>query len=501
MRSTMTANLLPAWEASHYFDHQEVGIEWMLSMEQGYMVPDKPIIIRGGILGDKPGVGKTIQALGLIANGAIGKTLIVTPLTVKKQWEDELIRANVNLYTPQEWGSKWVIQTNKLSQNSVYLAHYDKIANKPLLTKLQHFDRIILDEAHTIRNSKTKKCQAILSIDAKYKWALTGTPIINSFSDALTYLKFIGYPVVGNTWLPEHTACIKQVYLSRTRHECEAPPGLVMPPQEIEQTLLMEFTDPQEELVYSTILKNEEAQWRKASARGDKLEMFAIYMRLRQVSINPQIYTNARRAETAGWTGPVFSGPSKKFMELSHLMRDAQEAKEQHRWIVFCQFHSEMDLLKTFLNALPFVGSVLEYHGGMSIAQRNATIKQSKQISPNLQDVFLIQLQAGSTGLNLQHYDRVVFMSPWWTPSEMEQAIHRAVRIGQTKVVKIYNLVLNAENIFNIDAFMLSKVTEKKSIAEEFESWSFHRNKDLINLTLDQNGPEDECCTPTYSTY
>lgn len=499
----MSANLLPAWEGSSYYEHQEVGIEWMLSMEEiGYPVPDKPISVRGGILGDKMGVGKTIQALGLIANGATGNTLIVTPLAVKKQWEDELIRANVNLYTPQEWGGKWVIQTNKTSPNSVYLAHYDKIANKSFLTKLQHFDRIILDEAHTIRNAKTKKCQAILSIEATYKWALTATPILNSMSDVLTYLKFIGYPVTGNTWFPEHEACIKQVYLSRIQSECKAPPGLMMPPTPIEQTITLEFTDLQEELVYNGILKNEEAQWRKACARGDKLEMFSIFMRLRQVSINPQIYTNARRAETAGWTGPLFSGPSRKFMELSHLMRDAYEAKEQHRWIVFCQFHSEMDLLKTFLKALPFTGSILEYHGGMSISERNSAIKRSKQVSPEFkQDVFLIQLKAGSTGLNLQHYDRIVFMSPWWTPAEMEQAKGRAVRIGQTKVVHIYNLMLKAEGIFNIDAFMMGKVLEKKDLADEFESWSFHRKPhEQINLTLDQNGPEDECNATTCST-
>jgi SNF2 family DNA or RNA helicase len=487
-----TANLLPAWEGSSYYEHQDVGIRWMMSLEEGYVIPDTPIVLRGGILGDKMGVGKTIQALGLIANGAVGNTLIVTPLAVKKQWEDELIRANVNLYTPQEWGGKWVIQTNKNSENSVYLAHYDKIANKPSLTKLQHFDRIIIDEAHTIRNSKTKKSQAILSIDAKYKWALTATPILNSMIDVLTYLKFIGYPVIGTNWLPEHEACIKQVYLSRIQSECKAPPGLIMPPRPIEQTLLMDFTDAQEELVYGAILKNEEAQWRKASAKGDKLEMFSIYMRLRQVSINPQIYTNARRAEKAGWTGPVFSGPSRKFMELSHLMRDAYEAKEQHRWIVFCQFHSEMDLLKTFLKALPFTGSILEYHGGMSISERNSAIKRSKQVSPDgKQDVFLIKLKAGSTGLNLQHYDRIVFMSPWWTPAEMEQAKGRAVRIGQTKVVEIYNLMLKAENTFNIDSFMMGKVLEKKDLADEFESWSVHRKEEQINLTLDQNGADD----------
>jgi SNF2 family DNA or RNA helicase len=88
----------------------------------------------------------------------------------------------------------------------------------------------------------------------------------------------------------------------------------------------------------------------------------------------------------------------------------------------------------------------------------------------------LIQLKAGSTGLNLQHYDRIIFVSPWWTTAEMEQAKARAVRIGQKKVVKIYMLHLETEDTFNIDKFMMDKVFEKKEMANSFEQWSTHLN-------------------------
>ena len=117
--------------------------------------------------------------------------------------------------------------------------------------------------------------------------------------------------------------------------------------------------------------------------------------------------------------------------------------------------------------------------------EREAELKKAKETpDAGKQDVFLIQLKAGSTGLNLQQYDRIVFVSPWWTPSEMEQAKARAVRIGQTKVVKIYMLQLSSETEFNIDEFMMEKVFAKKELADNFETWSSH-------LALEVQGPDE----------
>lgn len=134
-------------------------------------------------------------------------------------------------------------------------------------------------------------------------------------------------------------------------------------------------------------------------------------------------------------------------------------------------------MLKEFLKAMNCVGSILEYHGGMSLKEREEEILASKIVSPDyLQDVFLIQLQAGGTGLNLQHYDRIIFISPWWTAALLNQAMGRAVRIGQKEVVKIYWLKLKEEGgeNFNIDTFMTDKADTKREMASEFLSWS-HR--------------------------
>jgi SNF2 family DNA or RNA helicase len=90
--------------------------------------------------------------------------------------------------------------------------------------------------------------------------------------------------------------------------------------------------------------------------------------------------------------------------------------------------------------------------------------------------VFLIQLQAGGTGLNLQHYNRIIFTSPWWTSALLEQAKGRAIRIGQKDSVKIYWLKLKAEeDRFSIDDFMMEKADGKKDMANEFLSWAHNK--------------------------
>lgn len=435
-------------------------------------------IVRGGILGDEMGLGKTIQSLALILNGKGTNTLIVCPLAVKKQWVEAASRSKVNMFVAEKNG--WIrVGKRVLDGKAIYIGHYEKVVSAPSLFE-QGFDRIILDEAHRIRNIRTRTGRAVLKINARYKWALTATPIVNSLDDAVSYLKFIGFKIDTNRWSDHYTDWISKVYLARTMDEGEAPAGLTMPPTPITEVKFLDFTNKEEEMVYNGILNNIESQWRSAQALKGiayELQRFAILLRLRQVSVNPQIYINARKRELFGWSGPEFVVPSRKFDEISHLLRDSYEEGESNRWIIFCQFHEEMELLSNFLKAFPFIGSVLQYHGGLSQAERDDAIKESKHHSTHAkQDVFLIQLQAGGTGLNLQNYNRIIFISPWWTSALLEQARGRAVRIGQKDVVKIYWLRLVAEeDRMSIDTLMMDKADAKRDLAKTFLSWSCNK--------------------------
>ena len=478
--------LKPTWPGAVYAKHQEEGIQWMLKQEQeGFLVSSKiygEYSVHGGILGDEMGLGKTIQSLAVIVNGWGVNTLIITPLAVRKQWVDAALKCKLNVYTAEKNGWQKIRKIAGV-QKSVYIGHYEKVVSATSLFKQIAFDRIILDEAHRIRNSKTSTGKSVLNLSASYKWALTATPIVNKLDDAVTYLKFIGFKIASSGWDDRYESWIPHVYLARTMEEGEAPAGLTLPPTPIIENLYLDIEGDEAKL-YDSILNNIESQWRSAQALKGiayELQRFAILLRLRQISVSPQIYINARKKEFLGWTGPEFNVPSRKFDEISYLLKESYENKEPNRWIIFCQFHEEINLLSEFLGALPFVGSVLQYHGGMSSSERDRAIEESKIRSDQAkQDVFLIQLQAGGTGLNLQNYNRIIFISPWWTSALLEQARGRAVRIGQKDVVKIYWLKLIAEeNRMSIDDLMMSKADEKKKLAETFLNLSHNRRTEI----------------------
>jgi SNF2 family DNA or RNA helicase len=105
------------------------------------------------------------------------------------------------------------------------------------------------------------------------------------------------------------------------------------------------------------------------------------------------------------------------------------------------------------------------YNGAMSAKEKEAALEETKVGTET--EVLLVQLQSGGTGLNLQHFDRIIFSGPWWTSALMEQAIGRAVRIGQTEVVRVYYLKLKEEVALNIDTYMFEKAAAKGALCRQ----------------------------------
>jgi SNF2 family DNA or RNA helicase len=122
-----------------------------------------------------------------------------------------------------------------------------------------------------------------------------------------------------------------------------------------------------------------------------------------------------------------------------------------------------MILIDTFLKSQALVKEdhILMYHGAMNHAERASCLKRSKETTETT--VLLLQLQAGGVGLNLQEVTHVIFVSPYWTSALMDQAVARAVRMGQKKVVQVYHLSLITEKEgINIDNMVNEKADGKR---------------------------------------
>jgi hypothetical protein len=206
-----------------------------------------------------------------------------------------------------------------------------------------------------------------------------------------------------------------------------------------------------------------------AKYSGDLLssaEVFKLLLRLRQISVHPQVYINAKRREDPLYSRKNWSAVSTKVERVKNIIR--QDSTEKvHKYIIFCQFIDEMALIREALLSQVKSENILMYHGGMNQAERTAVLAKSKKTTETT--VMLLQLHAGGVGLNLQEYDRIIFVSPWWTAALMDQAIARAIRMGQTEVVKVYHLRLAAEDgaTINIDNMVDAKAVEKRKMLEK----------------------------------
>jgi len=353
---------------------------------------------------------------------------------------------------------------------SVYISNYEKISHRPSLFA-QLWDRIVLDEAHKIRNARGQLATAIRLIPAPIRWAVTGTPLVNSLRDVVSLLDFIGVPVNKTfSWEKRLQTMMPQIMLHRSLNSLRSVIKGAPPIPEISQCVLP-FTTSDEEEFYHGVQGTMENMLDKYS--GDTMtnaDKFLLLLRLRQISVHPQVYISAKRRENTKYNRQKWENPSTKMAKVQDIIKTDSEGV--HKYIVFCQFHEEMTIFRDFLvsNNVIEKDNVLLYHGGMNQAERTKVLEYSKETPKST--VLLLQLQSGGVGLNLQEYDRVIFMSPWWTAALMDQAIARAVRMGQTKVVKVFHLHLAAEKekSINIDRMVNAKAEEKRRMLDKLFS-------------------------------
>ncbi|KAK9468372.1 SNF2 family N-terminal domain-containing protein [Lipomyces arxii] len=179
----------------------------------------------GGVLADEMGLGKTISTMSLIHSSkydpevagrqmseqelhkfAATTTLIVAPMSLLTQWESEAKSAskpgtvNVVLY----YGDRSIdlfslCCTNRDSRATIIITSYGTVASEwQRHTKSQgdklfrlHFLRVVLDEAHLIRNRSSLTSKSCCALSADRRWALTGTPIVNRLEDLYSLVKFL----------------------------------------------------------------------------------------------------------------------------------------------------------------------------------------------------------------------------------------------------------------------------------------------------------------------
>ncbi|KAJ6007724.1 hypothetical protein N7540_011700 [Penicillium herquei] len=227
----------PAGMRTELLPYQKQGLAWMLSRESptlpspgsddvvqlwknsggkkytniatNFVTSTAPTLASGGILADDMGLGKTIQIISLILANPEPKTpdsskstLILAPVGVMSNWRNQIQQHCYDETTPRVLiyhGSGKKEATN-LSEYDVVITSYGALSSeyqaagkappKKGLFSLR-WRRIVLDEGHVIRNPSSKGSLAASSLIADSRWALTGTPIINTLKDLYSQVRFL----------------------------------------------------------------------------------------------------------------------------------------------------------------------------------------------------------------------------------------------------------------------------------------------------------------------
>ena len=398
MDSNELISLTPLWPSFAYKPHQVSGVRWMLEREDADQ--------SGGLLCDEMGLGKTMEVLGLLKNSKKHMTLLLCPKAVIRQWVDAAVKSNFNVMLFASDG--WTRQASLKPKSAwLYITNYEKVTNNLQMFKKRVWDRIVLDEAHRIRNSGSVCYKAIDKLDRKTMWAVTATPIVNKVKDINNLFALVGYESSKMTNAAYRLKVIEEACLHRSMEEMRAAiPEL--PAAAIITKEVLDFETEEEGDFYRSIQGKIAARWKHLDHDNTK-EMFVLLMRLRQLSLHPQVYISAmKRKSILGYPRADWEEPSTKFTALrKKLEAEALPSK----WIVFCQFHDEMEILEAYLNASPAVHKVSQYHGGISDAEKEAVIKSTfdplPEQSMKRHEVLLLQLQSGGVGLNLRTLQRL----------------------------------------------------------------------------------------------
>ena len=439
--------------------YQRDGIDWLVFLRRAGL---------GALLADDMGLGKTLQALCAVE----GRTLVVAPTSVLHGWMREVDRFRPELsYSLYHGPGRRLDPEADLTITSYALLRQDvETLTAPT------WDCVVLDEAQMIKNPESQIARAALKLDAKARFALTGTPVENRLDELWSQLHFLNPGLLGGRTQfrdrysrpiaegdREVAARLRQrirPFLMR-RLKKEVAPDL--PP--LSEVVLDCELSTEERAVYDSVraatLRDVVERLR---AGGNVMAALEALLRLRQAACHSSLVPG-QEASTASST------------KLKTLYARLEEAvADGHKALVFSQWTSLLDHVEPGLRerGIPW----LRLDG--STRDRGGVVDRFQ--SESGEPVMLLSLRAGGTGLNLTAADHVFLLDPWWNPAVEAQAADRAHRIGQERPVVVHRLIARD----TVEEGILALHARKRALAdaalEEADGSSRLSRDDLVEL-------------------
>ncbi|XP_075146462.1 histone acetyltransferase 1 [Haematobia irritans] len=531
--------------------YQQAGINWLWFLNKYNL---------HGILCDDMGLGKTLQTICILAGDHYQRyidkatplpSLVICPPTLTGHWvyEVEKFLKDPKILIPLHYVGL-PVSREKLryligTKANLVVASYDTIRKDIDFFSSVHWNYCVLDEGHIIKNGKTKSSKAIKMLKANHRLILSGTPIQNNVLELWSLFDFLmpGFLGTEKQFVARYS---RPIFASRDAKSSpkeqeagvlamEALHRQVLPfllrrvkedvlkdlPPKITQDLLCELSPLQERLYEDFSRAHLNPEIKDCLENGGdfnaKTHIFHALRYLQNVCNHPKLVLLPKHPEYLKITQELQMQQSSlndiehsaKLPALKQLLLDCgigvqTESVSQHRALIFCQLKAMLDIVEKDLlkKHLP-TATYLRLDGSVPASMRQ-DIVNNFNTDPSI-DVLLLTTQVGGLGLNLTGADTVIFVEHDWNPMKDLQAMDRAHRIGQRKVVNVYRLITRKsleEKIMCLQKFkMLTANTVVSSENASLDTMGTGQIFDLFNL----NERNKECesnkkSTPSTST-
>lgn len=524
------------------YGYQQDIIDWMIN------VKSNPINgSRGGILYVEMGLGKTFTTLEYLRQTQSKKSLVICSKTLIQEWLKQIdkfyvVKPKVFVYHTSFNSLKNLKYTDlqdydiiittyhmisksnklrkdfKLSDNLIFkeeiygkfkwkIANYEELnfnieTGKNILYGMK-WDNIICDESQTITNWKTSFFQSIYTLNTKFIFGLSGTPIKNNKSEFITSLKMLkvngnNYPSLWNKseniMNPEYFNLFYNVDYEKANVKLPEIKNIIKE---------LEFS-PLEKQILERYVGLWEGYLGTTTDKYDDImtKLLGLFTRLRQINLDKMLLVSTKSGlrqyiesiiyqeqgtdpndieiteeQISNFNHNLTFG-NQKFEEIKKIIEEVKQRNE--KILIFSSFTKYLELLSGELGDenITFIQSI------DSIQTRQMKINMWKENEDKR--IMIMNYRIGAEGLNLVEANNVMLLDTWWNFTYEKQAIARCHRIGQTKSVNVYRLLFknSVETLmFNKSAFksdIFNKIKNNENLKHEQSELSLRNMNEII---------------------
>eukprot|EP01084_Bolivina_argentea_P215136 365224_1 len=354
---------------------------------------------------------------------------------------------------------------------------------------------LIVDEAHTLKNSKGRLFESLNAFSTKHRLLLTGTPLQNNLNELWSLLNFILPSIFDSAQSFESWFCSPFQHLHKKKDKSidirmsDSERLLVMDRlhraidpfllRRMKKDVLPDMVKKEEIVIKIPISGMQLAMYKQLQKYGalryktdtKRYNFNNIMMQLRKCANHPYLFA----PDEYNITDNIYKC-SGKFVLLRHLIPKMK--KFNHRMLIFCQFVQTMDILSEFFEYIN--EEYLRIDGSTDSDDRIDYISQFNSTQIDKYSIFLLSTRACGLGLNLYSADTVILFDSDWNPQQDIQAQARCHRIGQKKAVFVYRLV--TKNTY--EAQMFERASKKLGLGQAILKSVEHgvKKKDVKDL-------------------